>query len=662
MPGRLEAGGRRRGGKSMAASAVAVASGTPAGLAWKKRVEPHQQPAPPAPTQPKQTLDTASAAATQPPKALDVAVVPLTQSATAPSVSTARVGGSSAPEDLLAAALLQQAQQAQQQQQQQQLLPVASAPITPPTALPQQPLPAIHPQLAASATAMRVAAATLSPTEHSGEDYLMEMLANMDQIMQQGRQTQQGLVAIIELSCRKALDGHFGRLMLVGSAALRVETPGSDIDIVCFTQRRKAEASLLPAAVLRRVHRALKDVISQYVDHLGFYTELIDDARVPILRVLWGPPECAVVVDVSVDQSRPVDHVRWFQRAGAAPRNGAPEPMVAPLVTLTLRCVKWWLRQRQIPRTKEGGLPTLAWLLMVVHVCSLPETHNQAIVRAQRPFCALLASLKVFFCYYDCIEKLDGILHFAADGSTSDFKRHTEATGAAPWAELAVLDPTREGSERLNLVPRLLPATQLLLAYELHRASQRFQQVPRGAEASYGAGRHIVHDVFEPLPEGTNVLPITVTGDIGILILHAAGAGLATKYDIELGVIEEVVPRPGWYAPFLHRSDERSELRVRLCDLDDHSGTCTPRSKFAASVAPSDFVCRIPLERKDGGRCYQIDADAIDRIQVMRRLLADLHQQPSKASEPTTSAETAAATVQSLASIPSPARSCYAQI
>ena len=99
-------------------------------------------------------------------------------------------------------------------------------------------------------------------------------------------------------------------------------------------------------------------------------------------------------------------------------------------------------------------------------------------------------------------------------------------------------------------MPRLLPATQLLLAYELHRASQRFQQVPRGAEASYGAGRHIVHDVFEPLPEGANVLPITVTGDIGILILYSVCAGLATSYEIEVGVIEEIAPRPGWYAPF----------------------------------------------------------------------------------------------------------------
>merc|ERR1719310_1101431 len=135
-------------------------------------------------------------------------------------------------------------------------------------------------------------------------------------------------------------------------------------------------------------------LVSQYADNgANFSMELIVDARVPILRVLWGP--LSIAVDISVDQSRPVDHVRWFQRVGAAPR-----PAVAPLVTLTLRCVKWWLRQRQVPRTKEGGLPTLAWLLMAVHVCSLPETHEQAIISGSRPMVALLAALTAFFMYY----------------------------------------------------------------------------------------------------------------------------------------------------------------------------------------------------------------------------------------------------------------------
>ena len=96
----------------------------------------------------------------------------------------------------------------------------------------------------------------------------------------------------------------------------------------------------MPADVLRWVHWSLHELISQYADSgASFNMELIDDARVPILRVIWGVHMGSpVAVDVSVDQSRPVDHVRWFQRVGAAPRPQAPPPAVAPLVTLTLRC------------------------------------------------------------------------------------------------------------------------------------------------------------------------------------------------------------------------------------------------------------------------------------------------------------------------------------
>ncbi|CAK0807185.1 unnamed protein product [Prorocentrum cordatum] len=144
-----------------------------------------------------------------------------------------------------------------------------------------------------------------------------------------------------------------------------------------------------------QVYDALKTLIQQYSHHANqFSMELIDDARVPILRVLFGTGDRLVAVDVSVDQMRPVDHVKWFQYVCAAPRPNAPPPLVAPLVTSTLRCVKWWIRQRQIPRTKEGGLPTLAWLLMAVHVCSLKETHEQAWPsHTAGPMLALLSSL-----------------------------------------------------------------------------------------------------------------------------------------------------------------------------------------------------------------------------------------------------------------------------
>lgn len=191
----------------------------------------------------------------------------------------------------------------------------------------------------------------------SREVFLMEMLAAMDHHMHQLRETQQGLVYTVETACKNALKGHFGRLILVGSAALRVETPGSDVDVVCFTQRDEGKQAVgLPVTVLRRVHWSLKELLSQTPNYPTYFsTELIDEARVPILRVMWGPKDNCCAVDVSVD----LDHVRWFQRVGAAPRPTEPQPPVAPLVTLTLRCVKWWLKQRQIPRSSEAVCPQL---------------------------------------------------------------------------------------------------------------------------------------------------------------------------------------------------------------------------------------------------------------------------------------------------------------
>merc|ERR1719277_943615 len=100
-----------------------------------------------------------------------------------------------------------------------------------------------------------------------------------------------------------------------------------------------------------------------------------------------------------------------------------------------------------------------------------------------QPMMALLASLTAFFAYYSAPDGLDGVLVFAADGTSSEFRKRSTKQ-PRPWAELSVLDPTREGAERLDLAPRLHPATLLLIAYELIRASQRLEAVPRG-----GTGR-----------------------------------------------------------------------------------------------------------------------------------------------------------------------------
>lgn len=448
----------------------------------------------------------------------------------------------------------------------------------------------------------------------------MELLAAMDQTTHQLRETQQGLVATVEIACRRALGSCFGRLVLVGSAALRVETPGSDVDVVCFTRSDGPEPANLPVNALRRIHWALVLLVEQYPDSgANFSMELIDVARVPILRVLWGPPGAAVAVDVSVDQTGPLEHVKWFQRVGAAPRPVAPPPAVAPLVTLTLRCVKWWLRQRQIPRTREGGLPTLAWLLMAVHVCSLPEAMQQAVVSSTRPMAALLGSLGTFFRHFTAPGGLDGALAFAPDGSSSEFKRRPRK-GRGPWAELAVLDPTREGPERLNLVPRLPPAAQVLLTHELQRAAQRLNRVSVSHEGSYGESRAILEEVFAPVPEGANLMPSSAAGGLGVLLLRGEiSKGRAT---VQVAIVDSVAPRRGWTAQFLHRADERSELEARLCDADERTGWCTVRTGSIVAY-PCHFICRVDLERGTDGHSWRLDAEGLDRLRAMRRRLEE---------------------------------------
>jgi len=452
----------------------------------------------------------------------------------------------------------------------------------------------------------------------SREVFLMEMLAAMDHHMHQLRETQQGLVYTVETACKNALKGHFGRLILVGSAALRVETPGSDVDVVCFTQRDEGKQAVgLPVTVLRRVHWSLKELLSQTPNYPTYFsTELIDDARVPILRVMWGPKDNCCAVDVSVDQTRPLDHVRWFQRVGAAPRPTEPQPPVAPLVTLTLRCVKWWLKQRQIPRTKEGGLPTVAWLLMAVHVSSLKQTNHEALSK-RRPMAALLSSLGSFFRHYQSLERLDGVLYFSPDGSSSEFRRRERQRGCSLWAELSVLDPTREGTESLSLVPRLHPATQLLLGHELQRAYQRIE--------AHGDNREMLEDALRPVPEGINALPSFIEEPLCALVVRGELSPGTGSQQVELAVIEKVTPRPGWMAPFLLRSDERSQMTVRLMDLEDRSGRCRFRRVPRVTLCPANFICQVFMTQD--ANIWRIDEEGVVRFHSMRQIVAGLMEQ-----------------------------------
>jgi hypothetical protein len=62
---------------------------------------------------------------------------------------------------------------------------------------------------------------------------------------------------------------------------------------------------------LRNIHWALQELIRSWGEQESLLRlSLIDDARVPILQV-WCPG-ADLAMDISVDQSLPVDHVRGF--------------------------------------------------------------------------------------------------------------------------------------------------------------------------------------------------------------------------------------------------------------------------------------------------------------------------------------------------------------
>jgi len=163
----------------------------------------------------------------------------------------------------------------------------------------------------------------------------------------------------------------------------------------------------------------------------------------------------------------------------------------------------------------------------------------------------------------------------------------------------------------------------LLLSHELRRASQRLHWMPkvsrRGHELSYGDGRGVLEELFKPLPEGTNVLPSCIPPfglNMGALfLLEQDSKGSCT---VEAGIIETVLPQPGWSASFLRRSDEESKVFVRLLDVEEHTGRAFARKSSNPHVVlcPCHFICRVQCNKEEHG--WRLDSEGLDRFRAMR--------------------------------------------
>lgn len=182
---------------------------------------------------------------------------------------------------------------------------------------------------------------------------------------------------------------------------------------------------------------------------------------------------------------------------------------------------------------------------------------------------------------------------------------------------------------------------------------------------SFGDGRRVLEEVFEPLPEGVNNLPCFVVpnmGLMGVLVLwdrEYKGVG-----NVELAIVDTILPRHGWNAPFLHRSDDRSELCARLLDVEERTGRAFLKTSHAPEVvlSPCHFVCRVQVEKD--GKNFRLSSDGLERLKVMRWYLSErnAHQQSQDKLQAAAEAaatkvgEIAASTSAELCKLPSPSR------
>jgi hypothetical protein len=496
---------------------------------------------------------------------------------------------------------------------------------------------------AASASNAQLSSVGAVHSQTSAEVGILSILTYMRSVAAERYPARVHLFETVHAAAARALGEHFERFALVGSTALRIDTPDSDLDAVVFTQSSwspsgEQQRPPLATETLRRISKMLQ------TSDPSLRLQLVDCTRVPVLTVFSADEQQSL--DLTVDQPLSEWHVLWIQSQRKEPvfdppfMHGVPVPTLdgweQGLEAAALRCIKWWLRRRHIPVTKEGGYPTVVWTLMVIHALRCSVFYNEAVSMNASAVVNERTLLGAIAAFFDRFSEggLSGTLFFA-EGKRAEFwpqalPDNTAGETAASGA-LSVLDPTTTsedcaafGIEPVELAPQLSQATQLLHTYELRRA-QVFSSLALEEEApnSEESGAAL-SALFAEADESLYILPAVVPKKpVGVIFLCDGALGF--------GILDRIHLKPGWGAAFLHRHDAHSRLAVKLCNIDTENQTAVLQDQRPNLhwIVAADVVCMASISKRSPAyswgyqapTVFDLDAESFHKWCMMHTLL-----------------------------------------
>eukprot|EP00927_Polykrikos_kofoidii_P036783 TRINITY_DN31036_c0_g1_i1.p1 TRINITY_DN31036_c0_g1~~TRINITY_DN31036_c0_g1_i1.p1 ORF type:complete len:1586 (-),score=278.53 TRINITY_DN31036_c0_g1_i1:49-4806(-) len=161
------------------------------------------------------------------------------------------------------------------------------------------------------------------------------------------RQASKALAIVSRAARSTTLVGKNARPVVVGSMGLAVEVDGSDLDLTLC-----CPLEIEPLSALRALCTVLKEAAAAGAAGISD-VRLVEQANVPVASFRIA----SMSVDVTVNQ---MSSIRDTLLLRYALRSSGPD------LAALLRLLKFWLQQRQLPGTKQGGFPMLVWMRQAI--------------------------------------------------------------------------------------------------------------------------------------------------------------------------------------------------------------------------------------------------------------------------------------------------------